>query len=57
VVRKSLKTIAIENAAVVALGESRSFEVGTDASEVAIAATLNQSGRPVVFFSRMFQGP
>ena len=32
------------------------FEVETDASEFAIAATLNKNGRPVVFFSRTLQG-
>ena len=29
----------------------------TDASEVALAATLNQAGRPVAFFSITLQGP
>ena len=32
------------------------FEVQTDASEYAIAATLNQGGRPVAFFSCILQG-
>ena len=34
-----------------AVDESEPFEVQTDASEVAIAATLNQNGGPVAFFS------
>ena len=32
------------------------FEVETDASAVALAATLNQNGKPVAFFSRTLQG-
>ena len=32
------------------------FEVETDVSEFAIAATLNQKGRPVTFFSHTLQG-
>ena len=33
------------------------FEVETDASDLAIAATLNQNGCPVAFFSHTLQGP
>ena len=46
----------IEHSVVDAIDESKPFEVETDASDTAIAATLCQDGRPVCFFSRMFQG-
>ena len=46
---EDLKSI-IAKAAVSAMDESVPFEVETD------AATLNQKGRPVVFFSRTLQG-
>ena len=53
---ESLKK-SIEESVVTAVDEELPFEVETDASEVAIAATLNQAGRPVAFFSRTLQGP
>ena len=34
------------------IDEDRSFVLETDASNVAISATLNQDGKPVAFFSR-----
>ena len=36
--------------------ETMPFVVECDSSDVAISATLNQSGRPVAFMSRSFQG-
>ena len=39
-----------------AIDENSSFTVETDASNVAISASLNQNGRPVAFMSRMLHG-
>ena len=50
-----LKSI-IEQAVVTAFDENIPFQVETDASEVALAATLTQNNRPVAFFSRMLHG-
>ncbi len=48
---------SIKESVVTAIDEDVPFEVKTGASEVAIAGTLNQAGRPVAFFSRTLQGP
>ncbi|XP_055891822.1 uncharacterized protein LOC129927331 [Biomphalaria glabrata] len=42
----------LEKAAIFTIDYTRPLTVETDASDVAIAATLNQDGRPVAFFSR-----
>ncbi len=47
----------IAESVVCAVDEDTLFEVEIDASNNAIAATLNQNGRPVAFFSRMLHGP
>ena len=46
----------IEESVVCAIDERVPFEVETDASEFAIAVTLNQKGRQVAFFSHTLQG-
>ena len=46
----------LANVSILAINESLPFTVETDASDFAIAATLNQGGRPVAFHSRTFQG-
>ena len=45
----------IENSVVCVIDENLPFVVETDASDFAIAATLNQAGRHVAFFSRILQ--
>jgi len=47
----------IAKATMHAVDESIPFQVESDASDFALAATLNQAGRPVAFFSRTLQGP
>ncbi len=44
--------MAIERAVLITIDEDIPFVVETDASHHAIAATLNQAGRPVAFFSQ-----
>ena len=45
-----------EESFVTAIDESIPFDVETDASDVTLAATLSQNGKPVAFFSRTLQG-
>ena len=45
----------IEGSVICLIDENIPFTVETDASDFAIAATLNQQGRPVAFFSRTLQ--
>ena len=47
----------IGSAVLTAIDENLPFVVETDASDVAIAATLKQDNKPVAFFSRSLQGP
>ena len=39
------------------IDEDQKFVVKTDASNLAISATLNQNGKPVAFFSRTLNKP
>ncbi|XP_062891719.1 uncharacterized protein LOC134339275 [Mobula hypostoma] len=47
----------IAKAAMHAVDEAIPFQVESEASDFVLAATLNQAGRPVAFFSRTLQGP
>ena len=57
--KKAFKTLKKElgDVTLMAIDEDRKFVVETDASNVAISATLNQKGEPVVFFSRTLNKP
>jgi len=46
----------VENSVVCVIDESQPIELETDASEFALAATLNQNSGPVAFFSRTLHG-
>ena len=49
--KKTLATAALGH-----IDENLPFVLETDASNIAVSATLNQDGRPVAFYSRTFQG-
>ena len=51
---KAVKKI-IEEPVVCAIDENLSFVAETDLCDFAVAATLNQGGQPVAFFSRVLQ--
>ena len=53
-VRKQFEALKAEllEAVLVTIDKTLPLNLETDASDIAIAATLNQSGRPVAFFSR-----
>ena len=46
----------IENSVVQCIDETKPFELECDASDFALAAVLNQGGRPVALFSRTLHG-
>ena len=52
---KKLKDL-LSKATLSSIDESCPFVVESDASDVAVSATLNQRGRPVAFMSRMLSG-
>lgn len=52
---KSLES-EIKKLVVVVIDESQPLELKTDASDIALPAALNQSGRLVAFFSRTLHG-
>ena len=52
---KSLES-EIKKLVVVVIDESQPLELKTNVSDIALAAALNQSGRPVAFFSRTLHG-
>lgn len=54
---RSIISDTIGAAAITAIDDKLLFVVETDASDVAIAATLKQDNKPVAFFSRSLQGP